>query len=75
MSTFLDKIKEQTECMNAEAASEIANELFALEQCQKKLLRYISLLESSGGNCQTGIFGEGACERCCGAVWSDPAYH
>ena len=37
--------EEQTERMNAEAASEIANELFALEQCQKKLVHYIDLLE------------------------------
>ena len=37
--------EEQTERMNVEAASEIANELFVLEQSQKKLMHYIGLLE------------------------------
>lgn len=37
--------EEQAERMNAEASNEIADELFELEQQQKKLMYYIALLE------------------------------
>lgn len=37
--------EEQAERMNTEAANEIADELFELEQKQKKLMYYIALLE------------------------------
>lgn len=37
--------EEQTERINAEARDEIADELFGLEQMQKKLMYYIALLE------------------------------
>ena len=37
--------EEQAARMNAEVTNEIANELFELEQCQKKLTYYIALLE------------------------------
>lgn len=37
--------EEQAERMNAETANEIADELFELEQTQKKLMYYIALLE------------------------------
>ena len=37
--------EEQAERMNTEATNEIANELFELEQTQKKLMYYIALLD------------------------------
>ena len=43
-------IEEQAGRLNAEAAREVADELFGLEQQQKKLLYYVSLLEKRQAN-------------------------
>ena len=42
--------EEQAGRLNAEAAREVADELFGLEQQQKKLLYYVSLLEKRQAN-------------------------
>lgn len=42
--------EEQAERLNAEAAREVADELFGLEQQQKELLYYVSLLEKRQAN-------------------------
>lgn len=51
--------EEQANQLNAEAAKEIADELFALERGQKKLLYYISLLEKRQAEVVRMVYMEG----------------
>lgn len=51
--------EEQAGRLNAEAAREVADELFGLEQQQKKLLYYISLLEKRQAEVVRMVYMEG----------------